>query len=118
MKFLDVMIFLFVFSIFCVLFSGELNLYFELVNKNNEYIEKKTEYEFISTSFRNSCQGKGFKSLYQWQKVCKDLFNLEYIGWSNADEFMILSDEIKNPVLYGNWRSKEHEGEVYWMEGE
>ena len=72
---------------------------------------------FIAESFRNTCNGKGFKDLEEWQLSCRALFKLEYIGWCQAQDFMI--DEIpgKGELMYGKWigseNLKECSDEVY-----
>ena len=51
----------------------------------NECEAKKMEYsstKFISESFKNTCAGKGFKNLEEWQKTCRALWKLDYIGWA------------------------------------
>lgn len=70
---------------------------------------------FIAESFRNTCGGRGFDSLEEWQLTCRQLFNLEYIAWCPADEFMI--DEESSVLMYGKWIGKDNDkkisGEVY-----
>lgn len=81
----------------------------------NSYSGKR----FIAESFRNTCEGRGFESLEEWQLTCKQLFKLEYIAWCPCEEFMI--DEVTldgNSLLYGKWIAKEEckamSGEVYY----
>jgi len=84
------------------------------IKKDNFDLQRKIDSsKFISESFRNTCRGVGFTSLNQWQKVCKDLWNLDYIGWSNASEFMVIDESVNGTLLYGKWYNNLLEGEVY-----
>ncbi len=64
---------------------------------------------FIAQSFKNACRGKGFKSLDQWQLVCKSLFPLEQITYEKAGSY--------NNLIYARWKGSEKiekcSGEVY-----
>ena len=78
--------------------------------------EKKNELDrkFIEESFKNTCCGKGFSDLNEWQKTCRSLFSLDYIAWSDATEFMDVNDEnSEGKLFYGKWTSSSFEGEVY-----
>ncbi len=78
--------------------------------------EKKNELDrkFIEESFKNTCHGKGFSDLNEWQKTCRALFSLDYIAWSDAAEFMDVCDEdTKGKLFYGKWSATYFEGEVY-----
>jgi len=76
--------------------------------------DKKNAAYFISESFRRTCDGKGFSSLTEWQTACKELWNLQYIGWSSADSFMEVEQENKGLLYYGTWTGSCGTGEVYW----
>lgn len=70
--------------------------------------------KFISESFRNTCNGYGFKDLNEWQVSCRQLWGLSYIGWCDSEDFMI--DEFKEEgtdLFYGKWIGKFGSGEVY-----
>mgnify|MGYP003309324946 CR=1 FL=1 len=69
--------------------------------------------EFISKSFINTCNGSGFENLNEWQKNCREMFQLEYIAWTRADNFMIDSSEDNGELLYGKWIGKSGGGEVF-----
>lgn len=78
--------------------------------------EKKNELnrKFIEQSFKNTCYGNGFSDLNEWQKTCRALFNLDYIAWSDASEFMAVVDEdSEGKLLYGKWIGASFDGEVY-----
>lgn len=84
------------------------------INQKKE--EKRNAFEserFISESFRASCEGKGFESLVDWQKVCKAMWHLEYISWTKADSFMVVENPDKGQLLYGKWIGPYGNGEVY-----
>ena len=96
-----------------LLFSGILGfgkIYGELDLKTKSLTFQNDSLKFISESFENTCRGKGFSSLNEWQKVCGALWKLDYIGWSKADSFLPLCE---SSVLYGTWRSSLFNGEVY-----
>lgn len=76
--------------------------------------------KFVSKSFCNTCEGFGFHSFEEWQKNCKALFGLEYIGWANASSFMNVSNgeinESENTeciLFYGTWKDSDFKGEVF-----
>ncbi len=73
---------------------------------------------FIAESFRQTCKGRGFETLEEWQLTCRRLFKLEYIAWCSSDEFMIDEGGKDNPpLMYGKWIAGEElkamDGEVY-----
>jgi len=90
------------------------NTYFKITETVEKKREELNSTHFISESFRNCCQGKGFDNLIQWQKNCKALWNLEYISWSKAEMFMEDNHKEKGELLYGAWNGDEGQGEVYW----
>lgn len=75
-----------------------------------------TSKRFIAESFKNTCRGKGFSSLEEWQLCCRQMFKLEYIAWCDSKEFM--TDDCEDgPLFYGKWitsdNTSEAGGEVY-----
>lgn len=89
--------------------------YVNRIKKSSEEYKKKTAAEyFISESFKKTCRGEGFESLSKWQSVCRALWNLEYIGWGNAEDFMNVDySKSQKPLMYGKWQSVLTEGEVF-----
>lgn len=69
--------------------------------------------EFISKSFINTCRGTGFEDLNEWQRRCGEMFKLDYIAWTRADNFMIDKLENQGELLYGKWIGKSGEGEIF-----
>lgn len=118
MKYTDLLVFLFLLCVFSVVSASLVKTYSHLSSANDEYVEKINSNIFISESFKNTCQGKGFSSLYQWQKCCKAMCNLKYIGWSDTNDIMIRGDKFKGLALYGTWKGQDYKGEVYWKEDE
>lgn len=116
MKYIELIFLTTLVLLFSSFMSGQIKNYSNLINKNNDYLTKKNANEFIFESFKNTCEGRGFSSLYQWQQVCKEMWKLDYIGWSDAREVMLINNNIKGPVLYGAWIGKNYEGQVYWKE--
>ena len=78
---------------------------------------------FIAQSFKNTCEGKGFESLEQWQLCCRAMFGLEYIAWCPAENFMIdkAAENGKPCLMYGKWEGsgmlEECSGEVFYRSG-
>lgn len=116
MKYTDLLISIIFLSIFSWSVSSFINIYSDLKSKNNDYIERTNANDFISRSFKKTCEGTGFQSLNEWQKNCKALWNLKYIGWSDATSVMLISDKFKNHAFYGVWIGENYKGEVYWKD--
>lgn len=116
MKYSELLVILFLLFFFTWEIKGGINILLKLSEKNKIYVEMKNANEFISKSFKNTCEGKGFPSLCQWQKTCKAMWNLKYIGWSNCRDTMIVSDDYKGQSFYGTWIGLNYNGEVYWKE--
>ena len=89
------------------------NLDAKVKSSRQIYVAKR----FIAESFRNTCSQKGFKDLEEWQVCCRNIYNLEYIGWCEAREFMIDEAFDSGPLMYGKWEGKQGmeacSGEVY-----
>ena len=68
---------------------------------------------FIAESFCNTCNGKGFSNLEEWQVSCRQMFNLEYIAWCPASDFMIDDyHEEGHQLMYGKWIAVQESGEI------
>lgn len=84
------------------------------VKQKVEYQRKSLEsYRFITESFRKTCNGEGFNSLNEWQQKCGSLWELEYIGWANANEFLEVENKESGELFYGRWIGPFGNGEVY-----
>lgn len=114
MKFIELITILFLLSIFGFFISGNINAYQKLSKKNYALKNEISACKFISESFRNTCDGNGFDSLYIWQKNCAAMWNLKYIGWCDAKDFLPIPKEYNKKLLYGKWIGPDWEGEVYW----
>jgi len=114
MKFTNLIIGIAFVSVFSfVLFNG-ISSCRKLDEKFKVSIAHQSSEEFIAESFRNTCVGEGFEDLNQWQIKCRDMFGLDYIAWSNANEFMDVS--MKNTcteLFYGVWIKNGQQKEVY-----
>lgn len=113
MKLIDVLIFLTLLVLMDICLLSGVKSYCQLNEKQNESRNRVDSAKFISESFRNCCRGEGFCDLIQWQKTCKAMWNLDYIGWTEAENFMEVSEEDSGTLLYGTWRGSVGEGEVY-----
>lgn len=94
--------------------AGTINQSYQIDRRVNCQLYENNSNEFIFNSFINTCNGNGYSDLNQWQKKCRDLYGLEYIGWCNAEDFMAVDySKTKAPLMYGKWISNKANGEVY-----
>ena len=116
MKFYDCLLALLFFGIISISISSFLFDFKEIESQIDFKKKQVCSQKFIAETFRNTCKGNGFKNLQEWQITCRDMFGLDYIGWSKADEFMI-DENAQNysQLYYGKWTDCELEcnGEVY-----
>ena len=99
----------FLYLISCVLRNTV--FYSEKLEQNvQQEFQSYTAKRFIAQSFKNTCEGHGFKSLEQWQLVCKELFKLDSINYKSVP-----GDE---KLIYAKWNgalnNDECSGEVYF----
>ena len=108
---------LLLFSVFMGLFSfaatSEIKLFGETEKRKLQTQRRYESLSFISESFKNSVRGQGFTSLVQWQKTCKAMFCLDYIAWTEAENFMVVENGKSGKLLYGKWIGPYGEGNVY-----
>lgn len=104
----------------CLLFFGVLSSFqfFSIIRLSSkcDNFKRKIEYDyFISESFRNACEAGNYSALIEWQKMCRNVCQLDYIGWGEAADFLATDklDDGKNKLMYGKWISSFGEGEVY-----
>ena len=66
--------------------------------------------KFITQSFKNTCEGKGFENFEQWQNACKSLFNLDSIFYE--------TDQDDSKLIHAQWKASDNllkcNGEVYY----
>lgn len=106
MKFTEVICLSVILTILSSMFAG---LVYQLIEKDRKLLRHRKERDslnFISQSFCNSCNGKGFSSLDEWKSVCGSLWQLEDIEWSSINDG-------KDELLYGKWSGPYGSGEVY-----
>lgn len=109
MRYIELVCLSLIFAIFSALFRSQL---FQLsgIDSSLSKMKKKTDsLTFISTSFRNTCQGKGFSSLDEWKSVCADMWNLETIEWTYVGN----SENAEDGFFCGKWEGPSGSGEVY-----
>lgn len=75
--------------------------------------------KFIAQSFKETCDRKGFETLEEWQLTCRSMFDLEYIAWCPAEEFLVVqNEEYTDRLMYATWKGnsalKACSGEVYY----
>lgn len=71
-----------------------------LEQKADNAFQIYTAKRFIAESFRNTCAGKGFSNLEQWQNSCRALFKLESIEWN----YVVDGTEI---LIQGSWQGND-----------
>lgn len=113
MKLLNIVIVMGLLSVFIVSADYEISSYKKLHDKSMECREKVDSFSFIFESFRRTCEGQGFSSFNEWQKVCRTMWKLDYIGWARADSFMEVEESEKGTLFYGTWVGPAGNGEVY-----
>lgn len=101
----------------CIIFCTLRNAVFVSQNLErrvqNEFLSYSAK-RFIAQSFKNTCQGKGFKSFEQWQLVCNALFKLDFIvyelnatgtiahaSWSGIQNFSKCGGEVYCKIQNG-----------------
>lgn len=104
-------------TLLCIVaFSSYYGLFgLKKINENSQKYKTQANAEFfISESFKKTCAGNGFKDLNDWQSKCRALWKLDYIAWSNAQDFMEVDKSRNNKdLMYGKWISEVSSGEVY-----
>lgn len=88
----------------------------KLTTQMRELENKVNQKKMIYRTFVQTCNGEGFSSLNEWQVSCRKLFNLSYIGWSKAEDFMIdNANNAEGELYYGMWIDSqgENSGEIY-----
>ena len=93
-------------ALFSTMLSDGLSQLIKL-EKKLSCIRKKTEsLHFISESFKNACEDKGFSSFDEWETVCSALWELDSIEWK-------IISQGENEIYYGSWKGESGNGEVY-----
>lgn len=108
-------------AVFLGIISASIHEYVFYVQKLDSRVQiiRENYYakRFIAESFRNTCAGKGFENLEEWQLCCKEIFDLSYIGWSNVNEVLKDGTFENENLMYGKWTGsnemEECSGEVY-----
>ena len=103
MRFLDVILICVILALSSSVFSKQIFSLKKLNDAESQLRACETCLKFVSRSFCNSCKGKGFASLEEWQKVCAAMWKLENINW----------DVQKDNLLHGCWSGPYGSGEVY-----
>lgn len=104
-----------IYGILCFLSVAALLIFVnkKIVNKRSE--EKLSEIisKYITDSFEKACSENHQQNLYKWQQSCREKWNLDYIAWSYADDFMVDMNKDEGRLCYGVWQGKLANGEVY-----
>jgi len=114
MRFHNILLIMCLLALFTSVGNSTVQTYLNLISENRELLEKKDSTRFISESFINTCEGNGFESLYEWQRRCKAMFCLDYLGWGKAESFIDDSKINTENLMYGKWKSSLGEGEIYF----
>lgn len=74
---------------------------------------KQEATNFIYESFVNTCNGVGYKDLFEWQSECKRIWNLDYIAWSESSDFLP-EEKCESLLLYGVWEGTYSSNEIFY----
>lgn len=115
MKLVDAVLCLVIFAMANGFLTGGL---YDFHRKNQKCLEMEKQFaceKFLCESFRKTCAGRGFENLNEWQKTCGALWRCEYIGWTEAEDFLIDRENAdeKGKLFYGCWKGENGSGEVY-----
>lgn len=114
MKLIDSVILITVCFLYTTGLYGALGQMKQISEKSRRLEKEISANRFIEQSFRKTCEGCLYKDLNQWQSECRNMYNLEYIAWCNAEEFMDVSYENCDDLLfYGIWELNDKKCEVY-----
>lgn len=106
MRLADVAVLILITGLFCPLYSNQLKVINQLDRKTHQSIQKRDSIRFISSSFRNACEGKGFSNLDEWESVCREMWMLDFIGWEKLED-------AGGDLYLGKWKGPWGNGEVY-----
>lgn len=107
MRFVELICFSVVLAVFSSGMSGLL-YQIRMLDKRAGELKKRTDILlFVSESFYNTCQGKGFSSLEEWKSGCGVLLKLDEIDWE-------VSEKYAGGLYCGKWKSPYGNGEVYF----
>jgi hypothetical protein len=114
MKLTDALIILSLLLVFAGGFSWSCKFFYDLDSKYYKLQKKVDSANFVRESFIKTCNGDGYKDLDEWQKNCRKIWQLDYIAWCNAEDFMDVSYENSPSALfYGCWENENGFYEVY-----
>lgn len=130
MKFYELIILMVLMTVWGVLISGQLKQIMTIEERVEHSFDAAQAYRFISESFRNTCEGKGFKSFDDWEDCCRALWEqkLDYIKWDCVGNSASVSDvsgvngvsEMKTgrfmedgDLFCGRWSYMGESGEVF-----
>ncbi len=103
MRFLDVILISILLCLFSSILAGSVIQMRKMDSVIEDYYLKTASVNFISQSFCNVCSGKGFKSFYDWKKICGAMWDLDNIEWETAD----------GNLYKGSWKGPWGNGVVY-----
>ena len=106
MRLVDLICLSVIIALFSSAFSGFYSQMSRIDKKVAELRKRTDSMLFISKSFYNSCEGKGFASLDEWKKVCAEIWKLESIDWETIGG-------TKSGLYRGKWKGPYGSGEVY-----
>ncbi len=112
MKFYSIILNLLILSVLGAGVSQNVSAFINVSKENEAVRMKKDSTVFISESFRKACNSEDL-SFVEWQKMCKALWELDYIGWAEADSFRQIEQKNDEIIYCGVWKGACGYGEVY-----
>lgn len=85
----------------------------KISQKTNSTLRETSRDLFIEKSFRNTCHGKGFSDLREWQKVCSALFGVNELAYGTYKSSSGSSSNNKNDSNSGDARKKTSRDLLY-----
>ncbi len=113
MKYFEIILVVIMMTLLSSAMAGSISSVHKVIEKSEKSRRELDSFVFISDSFRKTCNGKCFSNLEEWQVTCRVMWNLEYIGWADAEDFMKVEAEPDEKLYYGRWSGPDGNGEVY-----
>ena len=106
MRFTDLICISVILALYSSIFTGLFSQISRVDRELSEIRNKTESMIFISESFLNQCNGKGFSSFDEWKEVCRDMWELESIDLQHFGN-------EENEFYICHWNGPYGSGEVY-----
>ena len=110
MKLGDLIVLSIILGLFSTLFAEQISSLRKMDLLIEQLRNENDSLSFISESFYSTCDGCGFVSLEEWEKVCCSLWHLESIEWN----FVTGKGGPDEKLICGIWMGPDGEKKVYY----